>query len=179
MNNNLQKATFAGGCFWCTEAIFKKLKGVKEVVSGYAGGDKENPSYEEVSSSTTGHAEAIQITFDPKTISYEDLLYVFMRTHDPTTLNRQGNDVGTQYRSEIFYHNGDQKKLAEKEIRELEESDYYDGKIVTKISHYRDFFPAESYHQDYYKNNKNKPYCKIVIDPKIDKLKKDFKKFLK
>lgn len=179
MKNNMEKATFAGGCFWCTEAVFKRLKGVKEVIPGYTGGDMDNPSYEDVSSSTTGHAEAIQITFDPNEISYADLLYVFMRTHDPTTLNRQGNDVGTQYRSEIFYHSGDQKKLAENTIKKLEEEGYHEGQIVTKISHARDFYPAENYHHDYYENNKNKPYCKLVIDPKIKKLEKDFKEYLK
>jgi peptide-methionine (S)-S-oxide reductase len=174
----LKKATFAGGCFWCTEAVFKKLKGVKKVVPGYTGGDVKEPSYEKVSSSTTGHAEAVQITYDPNIISFKDLLYVFFKTHDPTTLNRQGNDVGTQYRSEIFYHSGKQKKAAEKILKKLNESEY-EGSIVTKISHIRDFYPAEDYHLDYYENNKNKPYCKLVIDPKIKKLEKDLKKYLK
>lgn len=178
MNNIYKKATFAGGCFWCTEAIFKRLKGVEKVVPGYTGGDVKNPSYEEVSSSTTGHSEAVQVTYDPKLISYEDLLYVFFATHEPTTLNRQGNDVGNQYRSEIFYHTGEQKYLAEKAIKDLNESDF-EGNIVTKISHVREFYPAEDYHCDYYENNKNKPYCKLVIDPKIEKLKKDFKDYLK
>lgn len=179
MSSDLETATFAGGCFWCTEALFKRLRGVEKVVSGYSGGDVENPSYEDVSSDTTGHAESIQITYNPKTISYKDLLHVFFKTHDPTTLNKQGNDVGRQYRSTIFYHTGDQKKQAEQAKWELANSKYYPDKIVTEISHFRNFYPAEKDHQNYYENNKSKPYCKLVIDQKINKLKKDFEKCLK
>ncbi|MBN1168859.1 peptide-methionine (S)-S-oxide reductase MsrA [Candidatus Woesebacteria bacterium] len=179
MENKYKKATFSGGCFWCTEAVFERLKGVKKTVPGYTGGDKKDPSYEEVSSGTTGHAEAVQITYDPSEIKYEDLLYVFFKTHDPTTLNRQGNDVGTQYRSEIFYHSGEQKKEAEEMLKKLNSSGQYEDDIVTKISHIREFFPAEDYHHNYYENNENKPYCRLVIDPKIEKLQKELKKYLK
>jgi peptide-methionine (S)-S-oxide reductase len=179
MGSTTEKATFAGGCFWYTEAIFKKIKGVKKVILVYTGGDRKNPSYEEVSSSVTGHAEAIQIDFDPKVISYKDLLYIFFRIHDPTTLNRQGNDVGTQYRSEIFYHTGEQKKLAKEAIKKLTNLGYYEGDIVTKVSHIRDFYPAEECHHDYYKKNKKKPYCKLVIEPKIKELEENFKDYLK
>lgn len=178
MNSSTEKATFAGGCFWCTEAVFKNLKGVISVIPGYTGGDKKSPSYEEVSSGITGHAEAVQVTFNPKRVSYSDLLHVFLRMHDPTTLNRQGNDVGTQYRSEVFYHTGEQKTLAKEVIENLNKMEY-EGNIVTKISHFREFFPAEGYHHNYYSNNRNKPYCKLVIDTKIKKLKKDFIKYLK
>lgn len=178
MKSTIEKATFAGGCFWCNEAIFKRLRGVKKVIPGYTGGDLGNPSYEEVSSSTTGHAEAVQITYDPDVVSFEDLLILFFAIHDPTTLNRQGNDVGTQYRSEIFYHTGEQKKLAKKVIKNLNESEH-GGSIVTKVSHLREFFPAEKYHHDYYKNNKRKPYCKLVINPKLKKLKEEFGRLLR
>ena len=173
----MEIATFAGGCFWCTEAIFKMLKGVKEVTPGYSGGTTDKPTYEQVSSSSTGHAEAIQITFDPKLISYEDLLYVFFRTHDPTTPNRQGADVGPQYRSVVFCHNEVQKELAQKAKEEFEKE--IKTPVVTEITPYKNFFKAEGYHQDYYEENKNASYCKLVIDPKIEKLKKDFKKYLK
>ncbi|OGM21534.1 peptide-methionine (S)-S-oxide reductase [Candidatus Woesebacteria bacterium RIFCSPHIGHO2_01_FULL_38_9] len=173
----MEKATFAGGCFWCTEAIFERLKGVVSVVSGYSGGEKESPKYEDVSSSSTGHAEAIQIEFDPKVISYEDLLYIFFKTHDPTQLNRQGADVGTQYRSVIFYHSDVQRKLAE-DTKNLIQKDH-ESKVVTEILPFNNFFKGEDYHQNYYKENPNAAYCKLVIDPKITKLTKDFKKFLK
>ena len=169
-------ATFGGGCFWCTEAIFKSIKGVKKVVSGYSGGKEKDPSYELISTGSTKHAEAIQITFDPKLISYADLLYIFLKTHNPTTLNRQGADVGTQYRSVIFYHD-EQKKVAEKAINKAQNE--YNEKIVTEIVPFENFYEAENYHQDYYKKNPDKMYCKLVIDPKIQKLKKDFKKYLK
>lgn len=160
----MQVATLAGGCFWCTEAIFKRLKGVISVTSGYAGGGMENPSYERVSSGQTGHAEAIQIVFDPKMISFNKLLEIFWVIHDPTTLNRQGPDVGTQYRSAIFYHNKEQKRIAEESKRK-------DGKIVTEIKPFTKFYTAEEYHQNYYERNKDvNPYCSIVIDPKIQKL---------
>ena len=172
-------ATFAGGCFWCTEAIFTRLKGVEKTISGYAGGKMEKPSYEQVSRGDTGHAEAIQITYDPKIISFEDLLYIFWRTHDPTTLNRQGADVGAQYRSVIFYHDEEQKQkvLASKE--KIEKEGINKNPIVTEIVPFESFHEAENYHQNYYSNNSNKSYCRIVIDPKINKLQKDFKKYLK
>lgn len=166
----METATLGGGCFWCTEAIFKRLKGVNSVVSGYAGGDMENPSYEKVSMGTTGHAEAIQIKFDESIIPYEKILEVFWATHDPTTLNRQGADVGTQYRSVIFYHNEKQKEIAEK----LKQPSF-----VTQIIPYGKFYKAEDYQQDYYEKNKTAPYCQIVINPKIQKLLKEFEKDLK
>ena len=176
---NMEKATFGSGCFWCTEAVFERLNGVKKVVSGYAGGTVENPTYEEVCSGTTGHAEVTQITYDPKIISYDELLEVFWKTHNPTTLNRQGNDVGTQYRSVIFYHSEEQKQLAEKYKEELNKSGAWDRPIVTEISLLTNFFSAEGYHQDYYKNNPNQGYCAFVIAPKVEKFEKVFKDKLK
>ena len=173
----MEKAVFAGGCFWCTEAIFEKLRGVTNVVSGYAGGEMENPDYMKVSSGDTGHAEAIQITFDPKEITFKDLLYVFLRTHDPTTLNKQGADEGTQYRSVIFYETEEQKKIAEEALKEVQKE--IDSEVVTQITKLEKFYEAEEYHQDFYQNNPDKMYCKLVIDPKIEKLKKDFKEYLK
>ncbi|MBI2103827.1 peptide-methionine (S)-S-oxide reductase MsrA [Candidatus Woesebacteria bacterium] len=177
-NNSDQqaKAYFAGGCFWCTEAIFQMIKGVSEVTNGYAGGSYESPSYEEVSKGQTGHAEAIQITYDPKVISFEELLYVFLNTHDPTTKDQQGADVGSQYRSVIFYSNNSEKKSAQKAVIEAQEK--HQDRIVTEILPLKKFYQAEGYHQDYYKNNPNVSYCKVVIDPKIQKLKKDFGKYL-
>ena len=177
--DNLQKATFGSGCFWCTEAIFERLKGVKSVVSGYSGGKVENPTYEEVCTGTTGHAEVTQITYDPAVISFDELLEVFWKTHDPTTLNRQGNDVGPQYRSVIFYHNEEQKKLAEKYKYVLEKSGAWEKPIVTEISPFTKFYPAEDYHQEYYENNPNQGYCAFVIAPKIEKFEKVFKDKLK
>lgn len=174
-----QKATFGSGCFWCTEAIFERLIGVIKVESGYSGGKVENPTYEEVCTGTTGHAEVTQITYDPKLITYDELLEVFWKTHDPTTLNRQGNDVGPQYRSVIFYHNNEQKKLAEKYKAELDKSGAWDKPIVTEISPFNNFFPAENYHQDYYNNNPNQGYCAFVIAPKLEKFQKVFKDKLK
>lgn len=166
----MQTATFAGGCFWCTEAIFKRLKGVESVASGYADSEVENPSYERVSSGSSGAAEAVQLTFDPQKISYEKLLEIFWATHDPTTLNRQGSDVGTQYRSSIFYHDEKQKEAAEKSKTAQSNS-----KIVTDIAPLKNFYKAEDYHQNYYELNKNSnPYCSIIIDPKIEKLIKMF-----
>lgn len=179
LTNSLQKATFAGGCFWCTEAIFKNIKGVTKVVSGYSGGNVESPSYQEVSGQSTGHAEAIQITFDPSFVSYEDLVYIFFRTHDPTTLNRQGNDAGPQYRSIIFYHDEEQKVTATTLKERLEKEGLYTSSIVTEIVPFKNFYIAEDYHQNYYQKNKNNFYCKLVIDPKIQKLKKDFSEFLR
>jgi peptide-methionine (S)-S-oxide reductase len=177
--NNLQKATFGSGCFWCTEAIFERLNGVVKVESGYSGGKVENPTYEEVCTGTTGHAEVTQITYDPSIITFDELLEVFWKTHDPTTLNRQGNDAGTQYRSVIFYHNEDQKKLAEKYKAELDKSGAWDNPIVTEISLFINFYSAEDYHQDYYANNPNHGYCAFVIAPKVEKFEKVFKDKLK
>lgn len=175
----MEKATLAGGCFWCTEAIFKRLKGVQSVISGYSGGDMPNPNYEKVSMGTTGHAEAIQITFDPNIISYKTLLDVFWKLHDPTTLNRQGADVGTQYRSIIFYHSPEQQQIAEESKKNLEQSGLYHESIVTQIMPFTAFYEAEDYHQGYYDTNTTNPYCRIVIDPKITKLYKDFKPLIK
>ena len=176
-SGSLETAIFAGGCFWCTEAIFKRIKGVESAVSGYCGGKIENPTYEQVCSGNTGHAEAIQIKFDPKLISFEKLLEVFFKLHDPTTLNRQGNDVGTQYRSAIFYHDEKQKTQAQK--AKLQMRIIYKGKIVTEIAPFSNFYKAENYHQNYFENNKNAPYCQVVINPKIQKLYKDFGKITK
>ena len=173
-------ATFANGCFWCTEAIFEQLDGVISAESGYTGGQTENPTYKEVCSGETGHAECLQIVYDPAKISFDELLEVFWETHDPTTLNRQGADVGTQYRSGIFYHNEEQKQKAEKYKAELDKSGAFDRPIVTEISAFTKFYPAENYHQQYFENNENtNPYCKIVIRPKIDKFRKVFKDKLK
>lgn len=168
---DLQIATVGGGCFWCTEAVFEEVKGVEKVVSGYSGGNVPGrPTYREICSGLTGHAEVIQITFDAKVISYEDILVIFMTTHDPTTLNRQGADRGTQYRSVIFYHDDKQKKVAEVVIKEL--TSYYENSIVTEVSEAVTFFEAEKEHQDFYKNNPNFGYCSFVIDPKLNKLRK-------
>jgi peptide-methionine (S)-S-oxide reductase len=177
--NNLKTATLAGGCFWCTEALFKRLKGVESYVPGYTGGNVENPTYEQVCSGTTGHAEAVQIQFDPEIISYEKLLEIFWHTHNPTTLNRQGNDEGPQYRSVIFYHNDNQKKAAEKSKEEAEESKLYSDPIVTEIVPFKNFYEAEDYHKNYYDNNRNQGYCNFVIDPKIHKLLSEFSKEVK
>ncbi|MDO9261591.1 MAG: peptide-methionine (S)-S-oxide reductase MsrA [Flavobacteriaceae bacterium] len=172
-------ATFAGGCFWCTEAVFEQIKGVTKVTSGYTGGTFKYPTYTEISTGKTGHAEAIQIEFNPLEVSFNDLLYIFFLTHDPTTLNRQGADVGTQYRSEIFYHTDLQKKNAQRMIQILEQEKIYKNKIVTVISPATIFYLAENYHQNYYFNNKFQPYCQVVINPKLEKLQKLFKEKLK
>lgn len=175
--NGMETAIFAGGCFWCTEAVFLEIDGVKSVVSGYIGGKTANPTYKDICTGTTGHAEAIQITFDPKKVTFGELLEIFFATHDPTTLNRQGNDVGTQYRSEIFYENEGQKKLSEEYIQLLnQESTYGFGKkVVTKVTKAPTFYPAEDYHQNYYAQNKDSnPYCTYVITPKISKLNEKF-----
>lgn len=173
-------ATFANGCFWCTEAIFEQLDGVISAVSGYTGGHVENPSYKAVCTGETGHAECLQIVYDPAKISFDELLEVFWQTHDPTTLNRQGADVGTQYRSGIFYHNEAQKAKAEKYKAELDKSGAFDNPIVTEITPFTKFYPAEDYHQAYFENNENSnPYCRIVIRPKLDKFQKVFKDKLK
>ncbi|MBP6882241.1 MAG: peptide-methionine (S)-S-oxide reductase MsrA [Candidatus Levybacteria bacterium] len=169
MDTQYETATFANGCFWCTEAIFQRLKGVKSVSPGYTGGTTVNPSYEDVCNGNTGHAEALQIVFDPSVITYEKLLDVYWHTHNPTTLNRQGNDVGTQYRSVIFYQNDRQKDAAEKSKMELEESGYYPDPIVTKIEPLNAWFAAEDYHKDYYNKNGSAGYCSVIIDPKVRK----------
>ncbi len=174
-----QTAIFAGGCFWCTEAFFTDLKGVEKVTSGYIGGTTANPTYREVCSGYTGHAEAIKIDYNPQEVGYEDLLEVFFATHDPTTLNRQGADVGTQYRSEVFYTTPQQKEIAEKYIKFLTDEKAFDKKIVTKVTAATTFYPAEDYHQDYYANNPQQPYCSVVISPKLEKLRKNFKDKLK
>ena len=171
-NNNLEKATFAGGCFWCTEAVFSSLKGVKKVTSGYIGGNLKNPTYEDICTGLTQHAEAVEIIFNADEILYEDLLEIFFATHNPTTLNQQGADIGTQYRSEIFYHNLNQKEKAEQYIKWLASEKVFSDKIVTKVSNATTFYKAEDYHQDYYVNNQNKPYCLMVIAPKLEKLRK-------
>lgn len=178
-SNKYEVATFGSGCFWCTEAIFEKLNGVHDVVSGYSGGTTENPTYKEVCSGETGHAEVTQITFDPDVISFEELLEVFWQTHDPTTLNRQGNDVGTQYRSAIFYHNDEQKRLAATYKERLESEEIFNNPIVTEITKFEKFYSAENYHQDYYEQNKSQPYCNMVITPKVEKFKKVFSEKLK
>ncbi len=170
MNKKFETATLAGGCFWCTEAIFKRLKGVMSVLPGYAGGTVENPSYDEVCSGSTGHAEAIQIEFDPEQIPFEKILDIFWHTHNPTTLNQQGNDVGPQYRSEIFYHDEKQKEIAEKLKVKLETEGAYKDKIVTEISPFTNFYEAEDYHKNYFDRNADAPYCNFVISPKIHKL---------
>jgi peptide-methionine (S)-S-oxide reductase len=175
----MEIATFAGGCFWCTEAIFLEIDGVEKVVSGYIGGKTLNPTYKDICSGETGHAEAIQITFDPKKVTYEDLLEVFFGTHDPTTLNRQGADIGTQYRSEIFYHSEVQKDKAENYISLIGREKLYDKEIVTKVSKATVFYPAEEYHQNYYNQNAEQGYCQMVIAPKLEKLRKYYKSKLK
>lgn len=172
-------ATFAGGCFWCTEAIFKRVIGVISVTPGYSGGEVENPNYEAVSAGATGHAEAIQLTFDPNVISYEKLLEIFFHLHDPTTLNQQGADIGTQYRSVIFYHSEAQKNTAESVKNNLEKERIYEKPVVTEIVPFERFYNAEGYHQNYYENNKSAGYCRIVIDPKITKLMREYKDVVK
>lgn len=175
----MEIATFGNGCFWCTEAVFQQLKGVDKVESGYAGGHVDNPTYKQVCSATTGHAEVIQITYNPDVISFDELLQVFWETHDPTTPNRQGNDVGPQYRSIIFYHNEEQRQLAEKYKEGLDKSGAFDSPIVTIIEPLSNYYPAESYHQNYFNNNGSQPYCAFLIKPKVDKVKKVFKDKLK
>ncbi|WP_255416052.1 peptide-methionine (S)-S-oxide reductase MsrA [Reichenbachiella sp. MSK19-1] len=172
-------ATFGNGCFWCTEAIFQDLKGVSKVESGYSGGQTLDPTYKEVCTGTTGHAEVLQITYDPAVISFDELLEVFWKTHDPTTLNRQGNDVGTQYRSVVFYHSDEQKALAEKYKKELNASGAFNDPIVTEITAFDKFYVAEDYHQNYFNLNGSQPYCNFVIKPKVEKFRKVFKDKLK
>ena len=179
MPNNDETATLAGGCFWCLEAVFLELMGVEKVESGYAGGDLPSPTYEQVCSGETGHAEVVQITFDPAVISYRELLEIFFTIHDPTTLNRQGADVGTQYRSAIFYHSAAQQATAEQVIAALDAEHVWDGKIVTQVVAYERFYGAEAYHRDYYRQNPNQGYCRIVIAPKVSKLRKVYFEKLK
>jgi peptide-methionine (S)-S-oxide reductase len=173
------KATFAGGCFWCTEAVYAQLKGVYGVTSGYIGGQVPNPTYKDVCSGLTGHAEAIEIEYDPQVVSFEKLLEVFFATHDPTTLNRQGADAGTQYRSGVFYHDDEQKRIAEDAIRKLDEAKVFPSRIVTEVTKAATFYPAEDYHQDYFANNPLQPYCRAVAAPKVEKVRKAFKDLLK
>lgn len=175
----MKKATFGSGCFWCTEAVFQDLAGVESVVSGYAGGHIKNPAYREVCEGRTGHAEVVQITYDPDVVTFETLLEVFWKTHDPTTLNRQGNDVGTQYRSVVFYHDEEQKELAQQYKEKLNASGAFSNPIVTEISPIDVFYPAEAYHQNYYKNNPEQGYCSFVIRPKMNKFKQVFSEKLK
>ena len=177
--NNMEIATLANGCFWCSEAIFSRLKGVKSVIPGYSGGILENPSYDEVCSGTTGHAEAAQIEFDPNVLSFEKLLDVFWHTHDPTTTNRQGNDVGTQYRSAVFYHDEKQRDIAEKSKRDIGKRGIYEDPIVTEITPFKKFYPAEDYHVKYYERHPDAPYCTFVIDPKIHKFLNQYGNHLK
>jgi len=177
--NNLELATFGAGCFWCVEAIFQRVDGVEKVVSGYSGGHVKNPSYKEVCTGTTGHAEVCQLSYDSQKVSYEELLEIFWQTHDPTTLNRQGNDVGPQYRSAIFYHTDQQKKLAETYKVKLDEAGIYKDPIVTEIVPYKEMYVAEDYHQNYFNENGSQPYCSFVIQPKVEKFKKVFKDKLK
>ena len=179
MSNKTEKVVFGGGCFWCVEAVFQQVDGVEAAINGYAGGRKEDPTYDEVCSGTTGHAEVVQVSYDPEKVSFEELLEIFFKTHDPTTLNRQGADVGTQYRSVIFYNDEKQQAKAEKWIDIINESDIYNNEVVTEVSPLSKFYPADDYHQNYYQNNPNQPYCSVVIGPKINKLEKLFKDKLK
>ena len=179
MADSLEMTTLGGGCFWCVEAVYQELQGVQSAVSGYAGGAVENPTYYQVCNGTTGHAEVVQITFDPKIITFEDILYVFWRTHDPTTLNRQGYDAGTQYRSIILYHSEPQRASAEQSKRDTDASGLWPKPIVTEISPFTTLYKAEDYHQNFYRDNPYQPYCLAIIDPKISKLRKEFREKLK
>jgi peptide-methionine (S)-S-oxide reductase len=174
-SSNIQAATLAGGCFWCTEAVFQKLKGVVKITSGYTGGTIKNPAYREICTGRTGHAEAVQIEYDKSLISFRELLEVFFSTHDPTTLNRQGNDVGTQYRSAVFYHTEEQRNTAEELIQQLDNAKVFSNKIVTEVSPATAFYTAENEHQNYYNQNKEQLYCQLVIGPKVEKLNNFFK----
>ncbi len=179
IHEGLEMITLGGGCFWCTEAVFQRLEGVEKVVSGYAGGIVENPSYRQICTGTTGHAEVINVYFDPKKISLESILEVFWATHDPTTLNRQGADVGPQYRSAIFFNSLNQEETANRMKKELDQARVFDRPIVTEITPFSNFYPAENYHQDYFNLNGMQPYCQFVVKPKVDKLKKYFEERLK
>lgn len=176
---NMDTITFGAGCFWCVEAMFSDLNGVEKVISGYAGGTIKNPSYKEVCTGSTGHAEVCQVIYNPKIITFKELLEVFWQVHDPTTLNRQGGDVGTQYRSAIFYHNNEQKEIAEDYMKILNEEKVYPDPIITEITAFTNFYPAEDYHQDYFELNGEQPYCKAVVRPKVEKFRKVFKDKLK
>ncbi len=178
-NRKMETATLGGGCFWCLEAVYTELKGVEKVVSGYAGGSVPNPSYRLVCTGTTGHAEVVQVTYDPQIVSYRELLDVFFTIHDPTTLNRQGADVGTQYRSAIFYHTSEQKAAAEAVKAEIEQAKIWHSPLVTEITPFKAFYPAEDYHQDYFKNNPEQGYCQVVIAPKVAKFRRKFLEKLK
>jgi peptide-methionine (S)-S-oxide reductase len=167
-------ATLAGGCFWCLEAVYDELRGVEDVVSGYAGGHVENPTYREVCEGTTGHAEVVQVTFDPRVVSYRELLEVFFTIHDPTTLNRQGGDVGTQYRSAVFYHTPEQERTAREVIREINEAHIWGAPAVTEVAPLAEFYPAEDYHQEYFRRNPSQPYCQVVVAPKVSKFRQKF-----
>jgi peptide-methionine (S)-S-oxide reductase len=169
-----ETATLAGGCFWCTEAIFSQLRGVTSVLPGYSGGSSANPSYEQVCTGRTGHAEAIQVVFDPSVISFHDLLLVFFSTHDPTTLNRQGHDVGTQYRSAVFYHSPEQQKTAQEVVKEISANRLWKGTIVTELAPFQGFYPAEEYHRNYFARNPTQAYCQMVIEPKVAKFRHQF-----
>ena len=179
MERNLETATMAAGCFWCVEPIFDDLKGVEDVVSGYSGGHKDAPTYHEVCSGSTGHAEVIQIRFDPEVISFKEILQIFFTVHDPTTLNRQGNDIGTSYRSAIFYHSDEQRRVVEEVIAEFTAEALYDDPIVTEVKPFDKFWPAEDYHQEYFANNPNQPYCAAVVAPKVAKFRQKFLSRLK
>jgi methionine-S-sulfoxide reductase len=178
-SNNLKIATLGGGCFWCVEAVFNQVRGIKKIDSGYSGGSIVNPTYEQVSTGRTGHAEVVQILYDQNMISFEEILKIFFAIHDPTTLNKQGADEGTQYRSVIFYHNEDQKKIAGQVINALKSENYFDSPIVTKIEPFVAFYPAEDYHKNYFQRHPQQPYCRIVISPKVAKLRKKFRDKLK
>lgn len=179
MKDNYERATLGGGCFWCTEAIFERVKGVVTAESGYSGGNTANPDYKQVTAGLTGHAEVVQITYDPEQVSYVELLEIFFKTHDPTTLNKQGADVGTQYRSIVLYHSEEQRVLAEKVILALGEEEIWANPIVTTVEPFEIFYSAEAYHQEYYENNPNQGYCRVVINPKVEKFEKLFKEKLK
>ncbi len=178
-NGRFEVATLAGGCFWCLEAVYEELKGVEKVESGYSGGSVPDPIYEQVCMGTTGHAEVVQLTFDPDVVSFREILRVFFTIHDPTTLNRQGADVGTQYRSAVFYHDEDQKRAAQEVISEVEAKGIWNGDIVTEITPFEKFYPAEGYHQEYFRNNQRQPYCQVVIAPKVAKFRKEYLEKLK
>jgi peptide-methionine (S)-S-oxide reductase len=173
-DRKLETATLAGGCFWCVEAVFDDLRGVESVVSGYTGGDVARPTYQQVCTGTTGHAEAVQVSFDPSVVSFRELLEVFFTVHDPTTLNRQGADVGTQYRSAIFYHTPEQREIAVRTIAALEEEKVWDAPVVTEIAPFTEFYTAEDYHQEYFRNNANQPYCRAVVAPKVAKFRQKY-----
>src|SRR5258705_11684537 len=171
---NREIATLAAGCFWCIESVYDQLRGVEKVVSGYSGGRRPNPTYEQVCTGTTGHAEVVQVTFDPGVVSFKDILEIFFTIHDPTTLNRQGADIGSQYRSAIFYHSEEQKAIAEAVIKEFDSKGLWDRPIVTEVTRFTECFPAEGYHQGYFEQNPNQPYCRAVIEPKVSKFRKQY-----